>query len=178
MDENHRVRKTLKNPVVMVGLCLLAGIAIYSNLQEVFDATMVTTTQTTKPGALPSSSATQPYTTPSSLHLEELTWVDHPDRDPFASKDHARKNPASRNSHRSETLPISAANSPTQIQPRFILKAVAIEDQNRSAVINRNIVYEGETIEGYKVLTIQPKGVWLGHNGKKQFLTFSDSRPS
>jgi hypothetical protein len=65
-----------------------------------------------------------------------------------------------------------------QLQNGLTLKAVAIEGQDRSAVINRTVVYEGEMIEGYQVVSIQPKGVWLKHQGKTRLLTFSPKTAS
>jgi hypothetical protein len=59
-----------------------------------------------------------------------------------------------------------------------MLKAVAIEAQERSAVINRQVVHEGEMIEGYQVVSIQLKGVWLQRHGKKDFLTFATNTTS
>jgi hypothetical protein len=66
----------------------------------------------------------------------------------------------------------------SQVQTGFTLKAVAVEGQQRSAVINRTVVYEGEMIEGYQVMSIQPKGVWLKHQGKTRLLTFSEKTAS
>jgi pyrimidine operon attenuation protein/uracil phosphoribosyltransferase len=60
----------------------------------------------------------------------------------------------------------------------LILKAVAIEAQQRSAVINHQVVHEGESIEGHQVVSIQLKGVWLARHGKKEFLTFSTNTAS
>ena len=34
MDEDSRFRRALKNPLVMIGLCLIAGITLYSNVIE------------------------------------------------------------------------------------------------------------------------------------------------
>ena len=61
---------------------------------------------------------------------------------------------------------------------RLILKAVALEARQRSAVINRRVVHEGEMIEGYQVVTIQLKGVWLTRHGRKRFLTFATNTTS
>jgi hypothetical protein len=65
-----------------------------------------------------------------------------------------------------------------QVQNGLTLKAVAVEGQQRSAVINRTVVYEGEMIEGYQVMSIQQKGVWLKHQGKARLLTFSEKTAS
>jgi hypothetical protein len=45
-------------------------------------------------------------------------------------------------------------------------------------VINRTVVNEGEMIEGYQVMSIQPNGVWLKHQGRTQLLTFSEKTAS
>ncbi|MDH5588182.1 MAG: hypothetical protein OEZ05_16320 [Nitrospirota bacterium] len=170
MDESTRFRLALNNPIVMLGLCLLAGVAVYHNI-------MGANSDPTQPFSSPSSSdeevAPSTIVTPSpSTHEEAAThWHTHPTRDPFAPMTVAqRAQPSVRPSASSQPFisrpPISATNS-------LALKAVAIEAQQRSAVINRHVVYEGDIIEGYHVVSIQLKGVWLTRHGKKEFLTFS-----
>jgi hypothetical protein len=98
-------------------------------------------------------------------------WSHHPARDPFAPMSVHKGSPPF-----SDHTATATSQSP---MPRvvssnsLILKAVAIEAQHRSAVINRQVVYEGEMIEGYQVVSIQLKGVWLQRHGTKQFSTFS-----
>jgi len=58
------------------------------------------------------------------------------------------------------------------------LKAIALEDGVKTAVINRTIVYEGDIMEGFHVLSIEPNGVWLGQGRHKHFLTFEERKVS
>jgi hypothetical protein len=167
MDENHRFRRALNNPLVMSGLCILAGIAVYYNVME-------STLYSTVPVSV--ASTPSPVSTPVSPSLvaheeEATTWIEHPARDPFTPMSLAKwSNPSS------QALPASASitQKPQTSSPNsLMLKAIAIEAEQRSAVINHQVVYEGEMIEGYRVVSIQLKGVWLQRHGKKEFLTFA-----
>jgi hypothetical protein len=174
MDESHRFRRALKNPIVAIGLCLLAGFAMYSNI-------MVVTSDT--PGIISvglnrllSTPTALPVTRTNRTHEKEaLQWIDHPDRDPFAPI--AVTTQSQSESSSSTTAPLQAMEHP-RLQNELTLKAIAVEGQQRSAVINRTVVYEGEMIEGYQVMSIQPKGVWLKYRGKTQLLTFSGETAS
>lgn len=158
----------------MVGLCLIAGYLMYSNFQDVIGkGDLSPHTPTTKSPVSMTSVAPQPSLS-SSLDHKEIVWIDNPHRDPFT----AQRSPRRRIGH-----PLGRDSGSTTIPhlrtPKALtLKAVAIEDQSRSAVINRSIVYEGETFQGYTVMSILPKGVWLSRKGKKQFLAFSEYPPS
>ena len=174
MDESHRFRRTLKNPLVVIGLCLLAGAAVYSNIMDMTSDT---------PGIISVglkrllSTPTPPSLPRTNRSHEEAAerWIDNPIRDPFSPITVATQ-PRSASSS-STTTPLPVLKSP-QLQSALALKAIAVEGQQRSAVINRTVVYEGEMIEGYQVMTIQPKGVWLKRQGKIQLLTFSDNPTS
>ncbi|MDH5562707.1 MAG: hypothetical protein OEY91_03670 [Nitrospirota bacterium] len=167
MDENNRFRRALKSPLVMSGLCILAGIAVYYNvIESTLDSTLpVSVASTPSPVSTPVS--------PSLMAHEEgaTSWIEHPARDPFTPMSLAKwSNPSS------QPLPASASVTQRPHTPspnNLMLKAVAIEAEQRSAVINHQVVYEGEMIEGYQVVSIQLKGVWIQRHGKKEFLTFA-----
>ena len=167
MDENNRFRRALKSPIVMSGLCILAGIAVYSNVMEsAMDSRLpVAVGSTPLPVLTPLSPALMAH------EDEATTWIEHPARDPFTPMSLAKwSNPSSK--------PLPASSSVTQrpqtsLPNNLMLKAVAIEAEQRSAVINHQVVYEGEMIEGYQVVSIQLKGVWVQRHGKKEFLTFA-----
>ncbi|MCA9453483.1 MAG: hypothetical protein KC584_12780, partial [Nitrospira sp.] len=100
-------------------------------------------------------------------------WIEQSSRDPFA--------PIAAASHSHSDLPslrVDHTGELPQTKNALTLKAIAIEAEQRSAVINRTVVYEGEIIHGHQVLSIQPKGVWLKHQGKTQWLTFSKEATS
>lgn len=172
MDENHRFRRALKSPIVVIGLCLSAGLAVYSNMMNVAsDTPGIISVGLNRLLPTPTSS---PVTRPHRTHEEAaVKWIDHPDRDPFAPIPVASQP----RSESSKTAPLQAMEH-SQVQTGFTLKAVAVEGQQRSAVINRTVVYEGEMIEGYQVMSIQPKGVWLKHQGKTRLLTFPEKTAS
>lgn len=154
----------------MLGLCLLAGWAMYHNvIESAMESTLPVLIGSTSDSTKESSTILTP-----SLMIHDAVatqWIHHPVRDPFAPMSVEKWSPPF-----SDHTATSTSQSP---MPRvvssnsLILKAVAIEAQHRSAVINRQVVYEGEMIEGYQVVSIQLKGVWLQRHGIKQFLTFS-----
>ena len=172
MDENQRFRQTLKNPIVVIGLCLLAGVAVYTNIVN---------TTSDSPGMISGglnrllASRTLPPLTPTGRpHDEEAgQWIEQSARDPFSPFRSASQPP-------SDSPLIAAAQTEKHPQEKnpFTLKAIAFEGEHPGAVINRTVVYEGEMINGYQVLSIQPKGVWLKYQGKTQWLTFSKNATS
>ena len=177
MDEESRFRRALKSPLVMMGLCLLAGIAIYVN---VIGQTM----NTAAPAIAhrpPSMNDLNPQIPQQKAHEEEaLQWIDHLDRDPFSPvrdvKSVVKRSESSNKPSRESRLPPQVkGESKTR---SLTLKAIAIEAEDRSAVINRRVVYEGEMIEGYEIVSIQLNGVWLIRHGKKQFITFETNSTS
>ncbi len=175
MDENTRFRRALNNPIVMLGLCLLAGAAVYSNIMETTsDSTVAFSRNAASDAAVTRSSSSSPAP---ATHEEAGThWTTHPKRDPFAPMPVAHKSqPSLKDSTSSQPF---VSRSPVSRPNNLTLKAIAIEAQQRSAVINRQVVYEGEMIEGYHVVSIQLKGVWLARHGKKEFLTFSNKTTS
>ena len=170
MDENTGYHRALRNPLVMVGLCLLAGLAVYHN---VIKSTMNTTLPDSVDSApLPRTTGQTFLASPShKVHDTEATqWIDHPNRDPFTPTAGTAETKPSTN--RSTT--ISSRRHVRRLEPpkHLELKAIALESQHRSAVINRSVVHEGEMIEGYQVDSIGLKGVWLQRHGKKHLLTF------
>lgn len=167
MDESHRFRQALKNPMVALALCLIAGFAVYDNLGlDLFDAPESTPRegeQFSSPSGLASVINGRPEN-----HLE-VQWIDDPERDPFAPITTAA-------APLSEPLPSSPSRSamePPQVQDELVLKAISVDGRQRSAVINRTVLYEGETINAFRILSIQPKGVWLKNGNKTRWLTFS-----
>jgi len=170
MDEDNRFRRALKSPIVVVGLCIFAGLAVYHNIVEsTMDSTFPVSVAST-PVQTVSTSTPLPFT-PRAHDEIAIQWIDHPIRDPFAPMSVVKWSKPS--SPSSSTAAASNPRSPGSPFNNLILKAVAIEAQQRSAVINRQVVYEGESIEGYQIVSIQLKGVWIQRQGKKKFLTFT-----
>jgi hypothetical protein len=175
MDENTRFRRALKNPFVMGGLCIIAGLAVYQNVME-----------STMNSALPDSVGSAPiplasakdFSASSKPHVHDdmaTRWIENPKRDPFAPVSVAKwSKPSSKQSSPSSIGIHGKRNEPLK---QLELKAIALEAQQRSAVINRSVVYEGEMIEGYEVVSIGLQGVWLQLHGKKHVLAFATAQP-
>ena len=178
MDEEPRFRRALKNPFVMMGLCLMAGIVVYIN---VFEPTMSSTVAPAIARNPAPAKNLMTTTSSQSAHEEEaLQWVDKPDRDPFAPVRVAKSvtDKTKPSSKPSRTFAASSQVARKSEMLALTLKAVALESDHRSAVINRQVVYEGETIEGYHVVSIELQGVWLQRYGHKEFLTFESNSTS
>jgi hypothetical protein len=110
------------------------------------------------------------------MHDEVATrWIENPKRDPFAPVSGTIwAKPTSNQAETSSPGVYEKSNEPLK---QLELKAIALEAQQRSAVINRSVVYEGEMIEGYQVVSIELQGVWLQRHGKKHLLAFATARP-
>jgi len=158
----------------MGGLCIMAGVVVYYNVMEsTVDSTLPVSVASTPSPAAP----TQAILVPSLVvHDEEATrWIENPKRDPFAPASVAKwSKPSSNQSSTSSTGIHGKRNEPLK---QLKLKAIALEAQQRSAVINRSVVYEGEMIEGYQVVSIELQGVWLQRHGKKHLLAFATAQP-
>lgn len=175
MDEDTRFRRALKSPLVVGGLCICAGLAVYRNgMGPTMDSSIPISVASIPSPAVPAQAISA-----SGLQVHDdvaTQWVENPKRDPFAP---ISITTWSKPLSKSPAASASPNDRPhTQSSHNFLLKAVAIEAQRRSAVINRQVVYEGEMIEGYQVVSIQLKGVWLQRHGKKEFLTFATNTTS
>ncbi len=175
MDEDNRFGRSLKNPFVMIGLCLIAGIVVYANIL----GPAITPSVTPSIAFNPSPPVKNPVaeTISHQAYEDEATqWIDNPARDPFAPVSVAKwSKPSSKQSSASSTGIHGKRNEPLK---QLELKAIALEAQQRSAVINRSVVYEGEMIEGYQVVSIELQGVWLQRHGKKHLLAFTTDTTS
>ena len=174
MDENSGFRRALKRPGTVGGLCLLAVVAVYLNVTDFSsrsDSSLSIPTLLSRSQV--SSGSTAAVQAPRH-DVSNIKWIEHPFRDPFSSFRPMESNA----SHSSpDGPPISPEKSVPPFQ-QLVLKAVAVEDEVKTAVINRMIVREGERVEGFLVLSIRPTGVWLEHNGTRKWLTFHEKNVS
>ena len=175
MDENTQFRRALKNPLVMGGLCIIAGLAVYHNVMESTMTSALPDSVVSAPLSLTSAQASSASFTPQ-VHDDVATrWIENPKRDPFAPMSVAKRSkPSSTQSSISSAGIHEKGREPLK---SLELKAIALEAQQRSAVINRSVVYEGEMIEGYQVVSIELQGVWLQRHGKKHLLAFTTGQP-
>jgi hypothetical protein len=175
MDENTRFRRALKNPLVMGGLCILAGLALYLN---VIESTMNSTLSDSANSAPLPLAPAQVFSASSipQVHDDVATrWIENPKRDPFAPM--SNRTWARPTSNQAETTSPNMDEKRSWPLKPLELKAIAMEAQQRSAVINRSVVHEGEMIEGYRVVSIELQGVWLQRHGKKHLLAFANAQP-
>jgi len=100
----------------------------------------------------------------------QIHWVDRINRDPFLLQQAHEKTsvkPVVKEPVIEQALPVPVA-------PVLTLKAIAVEGRKRTAVINRTILQEGDSLMGFRVISIQPDGVWLQEGRHRRFLTFTE----
>jgi hypothetical protein len=74
---------------------------------------------------------------------------------------------------------ISASNGANpQAGPLPLLQAISIEPKGAYAVVNRRVVQEGESLDGYLVEKIHAEKVWLKHPGGRMVLRLEYGQPT
>lgn len=175
MDESNGFRRALKSPVVVGGLCLLAGVAMYANFSDSRDQAPTSTRMSSLPPNPIPSSGTSSTSQLASHEVWAAKWAEHPYRDPFAP---LTQDPSTVSGEQQSNRPGHVPSSPSPPPIVLVLKAVAMDQEKKRAVINRTIVHEGDRVEGFLVVSIEAKGVWLEQHGTKQFLTFRERKMS
>ena len=56
------------------------------------------------------------------------------------------------------------------IWPLFSITGIAGRGKNGSVIINNEIVPVGHTVEGARLLSIEPRGAWMSYKGQKKFI--------
>lgn len=175
MDENNGLRRALRNPILVGGLCLTAGVAVYVNYTDTLTSEFVSPLD---PPSFPPTGTSLEKTSSTSWGSPEpsaAVWSTPSPRDPFSPV--RMTSPALPHSSPSNDLAVVPEPRVPSF-PQMALKAIAVEDEIKSAVINRTVVYEGDTVEGFQVLSIESNGVWLGQGRDKHFLTFAERKVS
>ena len=173
------MRKFLNNPLVVAGLCLIAGVIIYLNAPETGPEPFKRPTVTPrKPNVLPTMSTSGEEKT-TTIEADKLGWAESIVRDPFGpilarGQVSAGKTMAQGRGQR------RTARKQSGKDVRFIrslkLNAISVERDSRIAVINRSIVKENDRINGFQVKRIEPEGVTLNGPSGAYRLTFNQER--
>ncbi len=175
MDENNGFRRALRNPLLVGGLCLTAGVAMYVNYADTLTSDFVSPVD---PLSFPPERRLPDTASSPSLGSPDpsaAVWGKPSLRDPFSPV--GVSSPSFSYSEATNDATVSAEPRQPSFQ-HMALKAIALEDGVKSAVINRTIVYEGDIMEGFHVLSIEANGVWLGQGRHKHFLTFEERKVS
>lgn len=169
------MRAALNNPLIVGILCVLAVGLMARNFQDRFveDAEEPSLQRRPTPVRPVSEPLDRPQGTPDSSPAnfvpEAVQWVAHPRRDPFAVVAVVRREPRRPATESSRVVRSDrAANPPIPFQ----LKAVALEEHRKIAVLDRTILHEGETFKGYRLTRILEDGVWLMGPHGQEFLRF------
>ena len=171
------MKHALNNPWIVGCLCLAALGLVLNNLVEPLSTGSVSSDIISEPEPSEAVTNSSPLTGASpgpepqaEPEAEKVAWVNNPLRDPFRLQTSYRPTPVRKKPP--ELLEQFSTPAPLP----FILKAVAVEDQRRIAVINRTVVAEGENIKGYRVVSIQENGVWLQGPGGRERLDFNETK--
>ena len=174
------MKNVLNNPWVVGGLCVAALVIVFvrvvfplwgnsvqaipassqtaSNMEQVI-AMLEATTETKKEKRAAEQAGTH-------LTQELVGWVDYFPRDPF-------RPPPAKPTKKKILTQVSKFNpSPKPLSSRLQLQAVSMEGSQRIAMINREVVLEGDRVEEFFVLQIQADGVWVKGPRGKELLGF------
>ena len=174
------MRKILNNPLVVAGLCLIAGVILYLNgVEPSFEpstGTMVTPKKNTILSTIDTSSQEQI----GSIELDKLGWTESTVRDPFGpiptqGEARARQTKAQGRVRLASSTKQSGKKD-LRLFRSLKLNAIAVEADARIAVINRSIVKEKDRIKGFLVERIEPDGVTLNGPSGTYRLTFTRER--
>jgi len=188
------MKQALNNPIVVGILCLVAVVIVYWRvsapspyLTEVEAEEVVVTDPIINDVPAPPPPVTSPPPTPAPLLVENASspptfsskeiiaqWEAEFSRDPFKRVASAIVGPR-------ETPPIGDINRSTDSlsSPKvFQIQAISIEGRRRFAVINHQVVAEGEILEGSRLVKIHADGmVFSDHQGKYQVEFGSQPKP-
>ena len=179
------MRKALNNPIVVGILCVVALVCVYWQVSApseyltevdaeevvvadpIINAEHASPPQVSSPPPTPAPVLVGNGSSPPSFSSKEIIaqWEAEFSRDPFKRVASAMVSPM-------KTSPTGETNrSADSLIPRkvFQLQAISIEGPRRFAVINHQVVAEGETLEGSRLVKIHADGVvFSDHRGEYQ----------
>jgi len=184
------MKNILNNPWVVGGLCVAALVVIFVRVVFPLWGSSVQ--------AKPASSQTAPNMEQVVAMLEAMTetkkgkgsaeqagthliqelvgWADSFPRDPFRplpAKPTKKKILTAKPTKKKILTQVSRFKKlPEPASSRLQLQSVAMEGSQRIAMINREVVLEGDRVEEFFVLQIQADGVWVKGPGGKELLAF------
>ena len=158
------MRQHLNNPWVVLGLCVVAVVIFFLNMEE--EVVRQALPSRVLPLGTTQVLGIKPLNHEDSIvDKAELGWTTAIERDPFAPMKVGDKNSGKGDGQESRQyveLPVSQTALPV-----LELSAVALEPEPRVAMINRKLVEEGDRVEGLRVAKIEADGVWLhGPSGR------------
>jgi hypothetical protein len=177
----------LRNPKVVIALGILACLLLFRNVflafvpHLSFSLARKTPVPAAAPERTPGANGTAkpaPLDTAApelGIDLAQLDWAKFrpPRRDPFASV-------ARTNAPAASTAEAGSAQSNASAKAREVLelKAVWLQESGRLAVINDQIVGEGESVLGFRIEKIQADGVVVQGPQSRESVEFSQRSQS
>lgn len=169
------MRKLLDNPY-FVGLLVIGAIIIafrkplFSWLKDIKSAPTISYVSTNVTAIAEKIKPQTPPPPPvevlpdTKIDVQNIQWILTPTRNPFkkvAKKDATRTN--------------TVENVAPQPEQQFKLSGIVVEKTKKFAVINNQILSEGDTISGYRVITIEQDYVVLEGFNQKRKITFGEN---
>lgn len=173
------MRKILNNPLVVAGLCLIAGVILYLNGAESSLEPSTGTTVAPKKNNVLSTMDTSSQEKIGTIELDKLGWTESTVRDPFGPIPTQVKVRAIKTMAQGRvqlTTSRKQSGKDVRLFRSLKLNAIAVEPDSRMAVINRSIVKENDRIKGFRVERIEPDGVMLNGPSGAYRLTFKRER--
>ena len=173
------MRKILNNPLVVAGLCLIAGIIIYLNGPESAPEPSRKPMVSPKKIEVASTMETSRQETKGTIEVDKLGWTESIVRDPFGptpTREKARARKTLAHGRGQPTTSRKRSGKDARLFRSLKLNAIAMEADSRIAVINRSIVKEHDRINGFQVDRIDPDGVTLKGPSGAYRLTFQRER--
>ena len=183
------MKNLLNNPWVVGALCVIALITVYFRLfssnsrpplpepEKVADlpSSAVQSPAAPVPFSVGNANTPSPTETPAAQPIT-VGWAETLARDPFQAI-RQLKSLGGQDVEEGKNVPREEGKERQSPPSEIRLHAVFLDGPNRVAMINRELVKEGERINGYIVRRIQRDGVQLVGQEETRWLDFSVSPP-
>ncbi len=175
------MNKTKIQQIVVIVL-LLVFVIVWSMTRKPSSVQQMSTGGTSAPAEAPKGTEPSSETSPASTQATELKEItitrDFFQPPPLLREAFRQKNLAKEEAKRiREAKPTSLEGfhkEGTAALPSLQLQGIFFGEKPQ-AIINRQIVSVGDTIEQAEVVSVTPEGVTLSYNGQEMHLTLSDS---
>lgn len=157
------MRRWFNNPTVIVMLCLLTvGVWILTLMPWELDHSLEPS-DTASPGLFNSPIAPQRPRAVGQETRRGQGWPTAPLRDPFlrAQTSTSPRSPAATISPTATTRTTERTQGTNAPTVSFRLQAIAIEGDQKWAVVDSTVVKEGDRVQGYRVSRIQQEAIWV-----------------
>lgn len=154
--------KLLKNPVAVIVLAVLAvGFAFRGPISNLFSKKKNVTLES-------AAAEEQQQDKPAAIEFSAIAWDANSGRNPFRPSQALSPVAALG----SDAGPVGMANFARQ---KLALSAIWIQDGGRWAILNQQILAVGESVDGFRVVAIQPEFVDVSGPGGRERIPFGST---